>query len=118
MSGRTGGRSLCGTSDGSRYGSAAGSARSLGLDRTFSLPGWRSGTDSWWRRARISTSVSRSLIDSRRSRANAFALPRWAGRSSTVGHHAALVDSRATAQTRPTALDIPYTPHTGSDQSG
>lgn len=46
------------------------------------------------------------------------ALPRWAGRNSTVGPHAALVDSRATAQTRPTALDTPYTPHTDSDQRG
>ncbi|WP_193475375.1 hypothetical protein [Streptomyces griseomycini] len=50
--------------------------------------------------------------------ANAFAMPKRASRSSTVGHHAALVDSRATAQTRPTALDIPHTPHTSSDQGG
>jgi len=35
---------------------------------------------------------------------------------STVGHHAALIGSRATAQTRPTALDMPSTPHTRSDQ--
>lgn len=63
-------------------------------------------------------SVSRSLTGSRHSRANAFALPEWASRSGTVGHHAALIDSHATAQTRPTALDIPYPPHTGSDQGG
>ncbi|MGY3061369.1 hypothetical protein ACVWZD_005614 [Streptomyces sp. TE3672] len=29
-----------------------------------------------------------------------------------------MIDSRATAQTRPTALDIPYTLHTSSDQGG
>ncbi|WP_326743213.1 hypothetical protein OHA38_41035 (plasmid) [Streptomyces sp. NBC_01732] len=104
MSGRTSSRSLRSTSRGSRCTSAAGNARSPGLNRTFSLPSWRSSTDSWWRRARISTSLSRSLIGSRRS--------------STAGHHAALIDSRATAQTRPTALDIPYTPHTSSDQGG
>ncbi|MFE2282202.1 hypothetical protein ACFXAE_34210 [Streptomyces sp. NPDC059454] len=47
--------------------------------------------------------------------ANVFAMPKQASRNSTVGHHAALIDSRATAQTRPTALDIP---HTSSDQGG
>jgi hypothetical protein len=49
-----------------------------------------------WRSARISTSLSRSLIGSRRRRANAFVVPRYAGRSSTAHHHAVPIARCAT----------------------
>lgn len=43
----------------------------------------------WWRRARISTSFSRSLIGSSRSIVNAFVTLKYASLNSTTDHHAA-----------------------------
>ncbi|MFF9572923.1 hypothetical protein [Streptomyces sp. NPDC014685] len=42
--------------------------------------------------------------------ANAFAMPEQARRSSTAGHHAALIDSRATAQGRTSETSWPPPP--------
>lgn len=106
VSGRT--SSPHSTPRGSRHNSTARKTRPPGLKRTFPIPSWRSSTDSRRRRTRISMSLPRSLIGRRRSTANAFTVPKQASRSSTAGHHAALIDSRATVQTRPTASDIPH----------
>ncbi|ADI04313.1 hypothetical protein SBI_01192 [Streptomyces bingchenggensis BCW-1] len=76
VSGRTSSRDPRRTGGGSRCRSAARNARSLGVNRIFSLPSWRSSTVIWWRRARISASLSRSVIGSRRSIANAFDTPK------------------------------------------
>lgn len=64
------------TTMGSRCSSAARNARSLGANRTRSLPSWRSSTTIWWRKASISTVFSRSLIGNIRSVTNAFVTPR------------------------------------------
>lgn len=60
----------------------------------------RSRTVIWWRRARISTSMARSLMGSRRSLANVFVTVRYTSRSSTGRHHrlAAYVDSRCAGE--------------------
>ncbi|MET8898043.1 hypothetical protein [Streptomyces albogriseolus] len=50
---------------------------------------FRSKPPTWWRKARISTSFSRSFIGSIRSIANAFVTPRYASLSSTTDHQAA-----------------------------
>jgi len=116
VSGRTRSRTRRSTSRGSRCSSAARNARSLASNRTFSVLSCRSSTVSWWRSARISTSLSRSLIGSRRRRANAFVTPRYASRSSTADHHAvAITRCASTLEARlGVESDTPYTgPHQG-----
>jgi hypothetical protein len=54
--------------------------------RSFTPTRFMAPRGARWRRARISTSLSRSLIGSSRSSANAFVTPRYASRSSTAGH--------------------------------
>jgi len=76
VSGRTTRCSLLSTSLGSRCSSAASNARSPGVNRTLSGPGCRCRTESWWRSARISASLSRLLIGGSRSSPNTFAMPR------------------------------------------
>jgi len=46
--------------------------RSLGVNRGRVVPSWRSSTVTWWRSARISTFLSRSLTGRSRSNANTF----------------------------------------------
>jgi hypothetical protein len=72
VSGRTSRRNRPSTSLGSRCSRAARNARSPGQNRGRVLPSCRSRTVIWWRSARISMSLSRSLIGSSRSNANAF----------------------------------------------
>jgi hypothetical protein len=55
---------------------AASNARSAGLNRTLVSPSWRCSTAIWWRKARISMSLSRVLIGSKRSRAKVLVRPR------------------------------------------
>ncbi len=86
VSGRTSSRMLRSTSRGSRCSRAVSNARSAGVNRIFSPCSCRSRTLIWWRRARISASLARSLMDSSRSIANALVTPRYASRSSTAGH--------------------------------
>src|SRR2546427_350599 len=76
VSGRTTKCSLLRTFLGSRCSSAASNARSPGVNRTLTGPSCRCRTESWWRRARISASLSRLLIGSSRSSANTFVTPR------------------------------------------
>lgn len=99
-------------SKGSRCSSAAGNAPWLGVNRTFPVPSWRSSAVIRWRRVRISASLSRSPIGSRRSVANAFTTPRQVSRSSTIDHHAASIASRVRMPTRAASVDIRGTPHT------
>ncbi|MEU8364580.1 hypothetical protein AB0C27_52075 [Nonomuraea sp. NPDC048882] len=62
---------------GSEVRSAARKARSSGANLTLvSAPSWRSRTAIWWRRARISTSLSRSPMGSNRNAAKAFVTAR------------------------------------------
>jgi hypothetical protein len=59
-------------------------------------------------------SLSRLLIGSRRSTANAFVTPRYASRSSTAAHHAASITSYAQAQQPDQHLRHPHAgPHQG-----
>ncbi len=76
VSGRTSSRIWRSTVRGSRWGSAARKARSAGVNRTFWPRSCRSRIITWWRRARISASLARSLIDSSRSIASALVTPR------------------------------------------
>ena len=69
-------QSLISTSLGSRCSSAASNARSPGVNRALSGPSCRCKTESWWRSARISASLSRLLTGSSRSSANTFVTPR------------------------------------------
>jgi hypothetical protein len=101
VSGRTSDRTRRSTARGSRCSRAARNARSLASNRTFSVPSCRFSTASWWRSARISTPLSRSLIGSRHRRANAFLTPRYASRNSTAEHHAvAITRCASTLDTR------------------
>ena len=76
VSGRTTRCSRLSTFLGSRCSSAATNALSPGVNRTLSGPSCRCRTESWWRGARISASLSRLLIGSSRSSANTFVTPR------------------------------------------
>ena len=76
VSGRISSRNRPSTSRGSRCSRAARNARSAGQNRGRVLPSCRSRTVIWWRSARISTSLSRSLIGSSRSNANTFVILR------------------------------------------
>ncbi|MET7352316.1 hypothetical protein [Streptomyces mirabilis] len=53
--------------------------------------------------------MSRSLIGSSRSIVKALAMPRYASRSSMVGHHAWVIASRARVVDVGEAADIPRT---------
>jgi len=89
VSGRTSNRirpSACGLS---RCNSAASKARSAGAKRTFFPPSWRSSTPTWWRKTKISVSLSRSLARRRPRTARVLATVKQASRISTVAHHAA-----------------------------
>lgn len=76
VSGRTSRRSLRKIWRGSRCRRAASNALSAGLKRTLVSPSWRCSTATWWRNARISMSLSRLLIGSRRTMANVLVRPR------------------------------------------
>ena len=69
-----------------------GNARSAGANRARS-PCSFARTAIWCRRARISVSLSRSLLWSSRSIANALVTPRYASRSSMGRHHRPVTDS-------------------------
>ena len=76
VSGRTTRCSRLSTCLGSRCSSAASNARSPVVNRTLSGPSCRCRTESWWRSARISASLSRLLTGSSRRSANTFVIPR------------------------------------------
>ena len=61
----------------------------------------------WWRRVRISTSLSRLLIGSKRNIAKAFVDPRQAKSQQHVDQRAATIISCATAPASPPATDRP-----------
>jgi hypothetical protein len=79
------------TPRGSGCSRAASHARSARVNRTRSPCRCRSRTMTWCRRARISASLSRSLIGSSRSRARVLVTPRYASRNSTT-HRCAVLD--------------------------
>ena len=109
VSGRTSRRSRRSLSIGSRCSSAARNARSPGENCGRALPSWRSKAVIWCRNARISVSLSQSLMGSRRSKANALVTPRWASRSSTASHHAVLDDvTRMTTVARESFRHLGY----------
>jgi hypothetical protein len=65
---------------------------------------------------RLSTSLSRLLIGSRRSIANAFVTLKYASRSSTTAHHAAAINRLRAAPAPITGAKIPNRyagPHQG-----
>jgi hypothetical protein len=72
VSGRTSNRIRRNISGLNRCSSAASKARSGGVNRAFLPPSWRSSTAIWWRRTKISVSLSRSLAGRRRKIANVF----------------------------------------------
>lgn len=76
VSGRTSSRTWPSTSRGNECSRAASHARSAHVNRTRSPCNCRSRTMIWCRSARISMSLSRSLIDSSRSRARVLVTPR------------------------------------------
>ena len=90
VSGRTSSRSWLRTVRGSGCSRAASQARSAGVNRTRSPCRCRSSTMIWCRSARISASLSRSLIGSSRSRVRVLVTPRYASRNNTPHRRPAL----------------------------
>lgn len=76
VSGRTSSRSLRKAWRGSRCRRAASTALSVGLNRTLVWPSCHCGTAIWWRNTKISMSLSRLLIRSKRNRAKVLVRPR------------------------------------------
>ncbi|MGW6754956.1 hypothetical protein OHU25_01715 [Streptomyces sp. NBC_00117] len=72
----TSSRSLRSASRGSRCSSAARNARSAGVSRTRTPSSWRSSTVIWWRKRQDLDDLPRSLIERKRSIANAFVTPK------------------------------------------
>jgi hypothetical protein len=93
VSGRTSNRTWRNASGLDRCSSAANKARSAGVNRTFLPSSWRSSTAIWWRRTKISVSLSRSLAGRRRKTANVFVTVKYANRNSTLAHHAVTTTS-------------------------
>jgi hypothetical protein len=87
VSGRTSSRIRRSASGVRRCSRAVGNALSVGVNRTLVLPFWRSRTASWCRSAKISASLSRSLIGRRRRTANVFVTVRYASRNNTADYY-------------------------------
>jgi hypothetical protein len=117
-SGRISSRPRRSTVRGSPCSRAARNARSVASNRTFSVPSCRCSTARRWRSARISTSVSRSLIGSRRRSANAFVTPRYASRNGTTDHHAVAITRCASTVDARRVVDSGHRPYTGPHQGG
>jgi hypothetical protein len=100
VSGRTSSCRWFSTPRGSGCNSAASQARSARVNRTRSPCRCRSRTRIWCRSARISASLSRSLMSSSRSRARVLVTPRYASRNSTP-HRYAVLDVGEPAVIRP-----------------